>query len=204
MILETALGILRREGLDAVTMRRVAAELETGAASLYVYVSGRDELCQAMLEKVAGSVPLEAPDRQRWRQQLYTLLDALRRSWASHPGLGREALTNPPADERTLLVTENILGLLRAGGVAAQDAAWAAEMLPALTMAAAVSAEARSPGPEEDDAGDDAFIALSPDRFPNITALSSELTRGDADTRFRFTVMAFLNGLPSPQPPTGI
>src|SRR3984957_2935756 len=57
-IVDVALAITRAEGLDAVTMRRVAAELDTGAASLYVYVRNRDELLRAMLDRVAGTVPL--------------------------------------------------------------------------------------------------------------------------------------------------
>ena len=49
-------------GLEAVTMRRVAAALDTGAASLYVYVSGRDGLLQAMLDRVTATIELEQPD----------------------------------------------------------------------------------------------------------------------------------------------
>jgi len=47
------LAILKSDGLEAVTMRRVAAALDTGAASLYVYVPGREGLLQAMLDRSA-------------------------------------------------------------------------------------------------------------------------------------------------------
>ena len=57
-IVDAALAVARADGLAAVTMRRVAAELDTGAASLYVYVRNRDELLHAMLDRVAGEVPL--------------------------------------------------------------------------------------------------------------------------------------------------
>ncbi len=55
-VVDAALAILRSDGLDAVTMRRVAAALDTGAASLYVYVSGREGLFQAMLDRVTASI----------------------------------------------------------------------------------------------------------------------------------------------------
>ena len=51
-IVDAALAILKSDGLEAVTMRRVAAALDTGAASLYVYVSGREGLQLAMLDRV--------------------------------------------------------------------------------------------------------------------------------------------------------
>jgi len=44
-VVDAALAILESEGLEAVTMRRVAAALDTGAASLYIYVSGRARAC---------------------------------------------------------------------------------------------------------------------------------------------------------------
>ena len=64
-------------------MRRVAAALDTGAASLYVYVSGREGLLQAMLDRVTATIELETPDPSRWRAQLHSLLSA------HAPGPGR-------------------------------------------------------------------------------------------------------------------
>src|SRR5580698_7183719 len=69
-VVDAALAILKSDGLEAVTMRRVATALDTGAASLYVYVSGREGLLQAMLDRVTATVELEAPDPSRWRGQL--------------------------------------------------------------------------------------------------------------------------------------
>src|ERR1700677_3176021 len=60
-VVDAALAILDSDGLDAVTMRRVATALDTGAASLYVYVSGREGLFQAMLDRVTATIELEAP-----------------------------------------------------------------------------------------------------------------------------------------------
>src|ERR1700677_3811011 len=73
-VVDAALAILRSEGLEAVTMRRVAAALDTGAMSLYVYVSGREGLLQAMLDRVTVKIKLEPPDPSRWRAQLHSLL----------------------------------------------------------------------------------------------------------------------------------
>src|ERR1700729_4417355 len=79
-VVDAALAILKSEGLGAVTMRRVAAALDTGAASLYVYVSGREGLLQAMLDRVTATIELEAPDPSRWRAQLHSLLQRMHRA----------------------------------------------------------------------------------------------------------------------------
>src|SRR5580698_3844860 len=65
-VVDAALAILKADGLEAVTMRRVAAALDTGAASLYVYVSGREGLMQAMLDRVIAAVEFESPASSRW------------------------------------------------------------------------------------------------------------------------------------------
>ena len=75
VILDTALRMLREEGLDAVTMRRLATELDTGPASLYVYIRNRDELLNALLDRISGMVELEEPDPARWREQVHRLVD---------------------------------------------------------------------------------------------------------------------------------
>src|SRR5258706_13761947 len=76
-VVDAALAILQSQGLEAVTMRRVAAALDTGAASLYVYVAGREGLLQAMLDRVTAALELEAPDPARWLAHLPALLHGL-------------------------------------------------------------------------------------------------------------------------------
>src|SRR4051794_23535744 len=69
-VLEAGLRVLRAQGVDGVTMRAVAAELDTGAASLYVYVANRKDLLDQMFDLVAGSVdPGPPPHPQHWQGQ---------------------------------------------------------------------------------------------------------------------------------------
>src|SRR6202167_6841936 len=113
-VVDAALAILKSEGLEAVTMRRVAAALDTGAMSLYVYVSGREGLLQAMLDRVTATIELEAPNPSRWRAQLHSLLQRLHRALRAHPGMAAVPLADPPTTETVLLLAENLLGILLA------------------------------------------------------------------------------------------
>src|SRR5258707_14230390 len=74
-IVAAAVAVMQAEGLDRVTMRRLAQELDTGGASLYVYVRNTAELHAAMLEQLLGQValsPVTAPGD--WRDRLIRVL----------------------------------------------------------------------------------------------------------------------------------
>ena len=202
-IVEAALGILRTEGLEAVTMRRVAAELDTGPASLYVYVRNRDELVAAMLDRVSETVELESPDPRRWRAQLHTLLTRMLKALEAHPGIAAVTVASPPTSVATLRFAENMLGILLAGGVSRQDAAWACDILPLLTTASAVESDTRRDRGLTTEADRqravghmrDAFTTLPPEQFPLINSTLDEMVTGDTDDRFAFAIDVFVDGL---------
>jgi AcrR family transcriptional regulator len=202
-IVDAALAITRAEGLDAVTMRRVAAELDTGAASLYVYVRNRDELLRAMMERVAGTVPLVAPEPERWREQVHDLMRGFRDALETYPGLASVLTGEVPTTENVLAGAESLLGILLAGGIASQDASWAVDILMLIMTATATEADIRraagyTSNADRDDAVArirDTFAGLSPARFPLLVGHASELVSGAGDERFRFAIDTFLDGL---------
>jgi AcrR family transcriptional regulator len=195
-VVDAALQILRSEGLDAVTMRRVAADLDTGPASLYVWVAGREGLLQAVFDRVVASVELEAPDPARWRAQLHALLVRVRGALVAHPGIAATAIAEPPMTEASLRLVENLLAILLAGGLDPQDAAWAADMLTMVVSYAAVEAEVRgTDNRERAHKLYETFTGLPADRFPLITAHAAQLTAGDADQRFHVAVDVVIDGM---------
>jgi AcrR family transcriptional regulator len=202
VVIDAALAILKSAGLEAVTMRRVAAALDTGPASLYVYVSGREGLLEGMLDRVIATIELEAPDPSRWRAQLHSLLVRVHRALVAHPGIAAVTLADPPTTEAVLLLAENLLGILLAGGLDPQDAAWACDIFILLAMAAAREDDVRRPrGPSDAhrrkqvDELHRTFAGLPPDRFPLIAAHAAQMVAGDGDERFRFAVDVAIDGL---------
>ena len=184
-------------------MRRVAAALDTGAASLYVYVSGREGLLQAMLDRVTATIELEAPDPSRWRAQLHSLLQRMHQALVAHPGIAAMTLADPPTTEAVLLLTENLLGILLAGGIDPQDAAWACDIFVLLVTASPARTMCGAPRGRSDD-GDrqeqvdelyKTFAGLPPDRFPLIAAHAAQMVAGDGDERFRFAIDVVIDGV---------
>jgi AcrR family transcriptional regulator len=204
-VVDAALEIAKAEGMEAVTMRRVAADLDTGAASLYVYVRNRDDLVRAMLDRAAAaSMPLAMPEPKRWREQVHDLLGAFLKALEAHPGLAAALPAEPPTTENALAGAENLLGILLAGGIAAQDAAWACDILALIVTATAAEADVRrAAGLAATDADHDDLVArmqdtfsgLPADRYPLLVGHAAELTAGESDDRFRFAVDTFLDGL---------
>lgn len=195
-IVDAAMTILRSEGLGAVSMRRVATALDTGAGSLYVYVAGREELVEAMFERIVASIRLEKPNPKRWRTQLHSLLRRSRDALVAHPGMAVATLADPPRTEGVLRTLENMLGLLFAAGFDAQEAAWTADVLAAQVTYAAIEAEARGDGIDTlaDQAASN-FQRLPAASFPLITSHVAELVAGDVDERFRFAIDAVIDGV---------
>jgi len=92
------MAVMRAEGLERVTMRRLAQELDTGAASLYVYVRNTAELHAAMLEELLGQIDLSPVTADGdWRDRLTQVLTSYTAILFEHPGLAQSALVTRPS-----------------------------------------------------------------------------------------------------------
>ncbi|MCM1973860.1 TetR/AcrR family transcriptional regulator [Streptomyces sp. G1] len=198
VIVRTGLDILDRDGLDALTMRRVAKELDTGPASLYVYVANRDDLMAAMLDQALAPVPHTAPPAGTgWRERLHALMRAAIEAMSRHEGLAQVALGAIPTGDNALLVIDRMLALLKEGGLDDTTAAWAVDLLYLHAAAAAAEQSAYDTKAQDEQtavaAADAHFAALPPDRYPMVTALRGPLfAPGDRDA---WGIDVLINGI---------
>ncbi len=204
-IVDAAMAILDAEGLDAVSMRSVADRLGTGPASLYAHVSGKDEVLALMLDRVIGEVDLPAPDPERWKEQLRQGMIAMHRVLTAHRDIARVAIGEIPTGHNALASMEVFLGIMLAGGLPPQVAAYAADVLPLYVVATAyedsVRANAMGLRTEEEalayfEGIHEYFAALPADRFPVLNGLLPELTESEGD-RFAFGLDLMIEGLAS-------
>jgi AcrR family transcriptional regulator len=209
-IVATAVALMRTEGLAKVTMRRLAQELDTGPASLYVYVRNTAELHAAVLDERLGTVDLGPADNaaEDWRERLVQILTAYTDLLHEHPGLARSALVARPSGERYLALLEALLSLLDEGGVPPDRAAWAVDLL--LLLATATAAEhatrARDLDARDDkaewDALTEALRGATTATHPHLAALGTALLSGSGEARSAWGFRVLINGvLQTPRPP---
>jgi AcrR family transcriptional regulator len=114
-IAAAAVEIADADGLDAVTMRRLAGRLDVATMGLYRYVRGKDDIFALMINMVAGEVVLPEPGTAGWRETLRCIARELRAGHLRHPWLSR--VQNSTA----VMIAPNALAILEAG-LAALDA----------------------------------------------------------------------------------
>lgn len=195
--------VLDADGLDAVTMRRVAQELDTGAASLYAHVADKEELITLLMERVIGELPIPESDGQiGWQEHAKQYGRAVRATMAEHNDIARAAFARIPLGPNALRGAEWMVGVLRSGGLPDHVAALAADLLPLYVTAVAYeeSLYANQGVTTEEmtayvDQMRDYFAALPADQFPNLKALAGPLTAGSGDERFEFGLEVLVRGL---------
>jgi len=86
-IVDTAIAIADVDGLDAVSIRRVAAILDVRPMSLYTHIVSKDELLELMANELVGTLIVEPPLPDDWREALTTISRAYFNMFVSHPWL---------------------------------------------------------------------------------------------------------------------
>jgi AcrR family transcriptional regulator len=201
-VIAAAFGIAESEGYQALTMRRVAAALETGPSSLYAHVVNKEDLDELLIGRLCAAVELPEPDPATWRQQVTSVCVQLRDQYLRYPGISRAAFAVAPSNLDTLRVSEGMLAILLAGGTDPQAAAWAIDSL--LLYVSAYSLEI-SLAEQQRSHGDGSWVvsrgellrrfAALPATFPHSKHYAAELTAGTGHDRFDFTIGLMIDGL---------
>lgn len=111
-ITEAAVRIADTEGLDAATMRRIAAEIGAGAMSLYRYVPSRDDLVELMADHLMGEIDLAGAPSGDWRADLRRYAEQMRTMWLRHPWIATANRSLPGYGPNQLQLIEQVMGVL--------------------------------------------------------------------------------------------
>ncbi|MBE1488156.1 TetR/AcrR family transcriptional regulator [Plantactinospora soyae] len=176
-ITTAALKVADREGLEAVSMRRVAAALGTGAASLYRYVATRDDLLDLMTDSVAGEYDLPAPSGD-WQADLLAIAHQARRIMRRHPWLPTLVITRPTLGPHGIGLLEQVLDVLADHPAEPARKLEAFALLNALT-ALFVQNELAATGPDTGRQFRYLQHVASAGDHPRITALLAAIPSGD-------------------------
>ncbi len=211
-IVTAAIRLLDGEGLAALSMRRLAEELGTGAASLYWHVGSKDGLLDLVFDKLIGEEQVPDADAARWQEQLKDIARAQRRISLRHPYLVRISIGRIPMGPNALRFSERVIAILRAGGLPPRLAVSGYLLLIATVNGFTVdetgvdddgpagpdgNAPPSDPARRQEaaDMARDYVASLPAEQFPNMVALADEFAFADADERFEMLIDIFVDGL---------
>jgi AcrR family transcriptional regulator len=183
-----ALKLVEEHGLDALTMRRVAAELHVTPMSLYNHVVDRAELVDLMLDLVVGDlVAASATDEGDWEAKLRSIVRRNHEMWGSYPGFVQIYTQGVTMGPNGVANTERVLQILRQAGFSDAEAAegfylvWRYSVAAVLVAPAHTAVRGLSPGRNREERAMRYFSALPADQIPNIVATAGFLRGSDIE-----------------------
>ncbi|MER8101356.1 helix-turn-helix domain-containing protein [Kitasatospora sp. NPDC094016] len=195
-VVAAAHRVIERDGIDALTMRAVAAELGTAAASLYRHVADRDSLLLAVLEEVAAGLPVAVPGASPAARLLRRLLDA-HDFMAGHAWVPHILIRGELVAENALPFSDACLADLMAAGLPPARAAAAFRSCWQLVLGELLSEHLVSP-PRQPNQRAAAIAAADPQTLPALTrALAEAPYRGPGAhcRELRTALEALIGGL---------
>jgi AcrR family transcriptional regulator len=200
-VVAEALTVIAEDGVQALTMRRLAARLGVVPGALYHHVGNKQQLQDLLLDGVLAEVDLDLDPSLAWTEQLKILAHRLRQVLEAHPGIAAILKTSDPLGPHSLALAEAFLSPLQTAGFADRQAGLAFFLLVDYTIGFAVSTPATSVN--EQRVRDAAirtrlhqfFRSLPPERFPALVALGEHVWVDNRDERFAAGLDVLVAGL---------
>src|SRR5262252_8838968 len=204
-ILDAAARVLEQDGVDGLSMRRVADELHTGPASLYWHVRNKEELLQLLFERLNDEIELPEPDPARWQDQLKMLGRQVRGLAHRRRDYARLSLGRIPSGPSLARFAEWMFALLEPVGVPDPVIAYVGDLISLYVGSYAFEETLgpRSPtgeplAPEQIGAMFREYLqSLPAEQFPHVHRAAGLLFAGDADARFEFGMEVLVRGIES-------
>jgi TetR/AcrR family transcriptional regulator, tetracycline repressor protein len=201
-VVEVALTLAESEGLEALTIRRLAKELGVTPMALYWHFRSKDELLDGMAARIFEEVDLSVDASAAWQEQLRALLGSMLGVLRAHPSAAILLSTRTASSEGSLRATEVVLDILRRGGFSPTEATQVARRALS-TVVNLVGGEpgvvARDESGEMVDARRRARIfleSLPPERYPRLVEAAIPLSEGvNPDAYFAFGLDLLLAGI---------
>ncbi|MDT0303574.1 TetR/AcrR family transcriptional regulator [Streptomonospora wellingtoniae] len=187
-IRSAALALVDRDGLESLSMRRLAQELDVQAASLYSHYRTKEDLLADIANEIMAEVDVSGFAYGDWRHGLTVWARSFRAALAAHPNLVPVVAAGPGRREAALRRADAVHGGLVAAGWPPRHATMIGASTKYLVVGAAINSFAR---------GFDADVQVYRDRYPNLSQahrLAEHAAEID-DASFELALSAFLDGL---------
>ncbi len=197
-IVTAALRLVEEVGVEAFTMRTLAEQLDTSAATLYRHVDGKGDLMVHVVDKALEEIasPIQQGDLATWQDATRHRLLRLHEALSSRPRLLPLLAAEVPIGPNGLAAREDAIGELCGYGFEIDLAARVYTTLAHYTIGFAVQQHAPgAPTPAESSELRGYYSELDPDRFPHTRAAAHALTRVSTRDEFLEGLQFILDGI---------
>ena len=118
LIIGAAIELIEQDGVDAVSMQRLASELGCGVVSLYHHVPSRSALLDGVADAVMSGIAVTSVPGTDWQEQVRAQARAFRQITRAHPRCAMVVISRPASSAAIVRPAEDALATLRAAGFA--------------------------------------------------------------------------------------
>jgi TetR/AcrR family transcriptional regulator, tetracycline repressor protein len=202
-VVERGLALADAEGLEAVTIRRLTADLGVTPMALYWHFRSKDELLVGLADRVWGEIDVDVDPDADWSAQLRGLLESLIRVLRTHPSASQLLMSGEKrTSEAASIANEVALEVLHRAGFDAEHAAAIAKNALFTGITLVMSEPGFEPGLSEAERIEHQRLArvrlslLPPDKFPRLVECAVPMTACDnPDFHYKLGVDLFVAGV---------
>ncbi len=202
-IIAVAMRLIERDGVEAVSMPRLATELGCSVTSLYDHVQSKSALLDGIAEAVLSGIDVKDGPGASWPEHVRAQARAFRQVCRAYPRCSMAVVSRPPGSVSIVRPVEHALATLRAAGFGGQDAVRILRAVVAYIMGSLLREVGVAPGLSDVDDAESRRPRLRATEFPQVMSLTAELSDNDPDAEFDFGLDLLLHSLAALRPHSG-
>lgn len=195
-VIEAALALLDRDGLEGLTLRKLAQALQIQAPSLYWHFASKQVLIDGMADALVHNVARHLPGQQTWDERVRWIAVELRRALLQHRDGARVFAGTYVVTDNVLRTSEALISAFVLSGADAQLAATYSFSVTYYVLGFVMEEQALGPGSMLDLASrKQAFVELAEEKYPNNWVARDEIFSEDFDGRFSVGLDLLISGV---------
>ncbi len=202
-VVDGALALTGAEGLEGLTIRRLAQRLGVTPMALYWHFKNKDELLDAVVDRLWSLMEVDEDQDRPWSERLRALMESMVDVLRAHPAASTLVMMTQPDDtESCFRIMEAALGILADAGFSPADSAAICRHGLRTTTTLAIGDPGLTPAQTPDEAAEFirrkriALETLPKDRYPHVVAAACPLTEiGDENAFYGFGIDLFVKGV---------
>jgi AcrR family transcriptional regulator len=200
-IVEVALSVVDQHGLEGLTMRTLARELEVTAGALYLHLGSKEHLHQLLVDRVIGEIDLKVLRGERWQEIVVATALEMRRVLSQHRDLVQLIFGRIPVGENFANLLEELLSRLLETGLSPYFALYVGDLLAQYVGVNVYEEQLKSHSsdPSLADGGVEVFFSflqqLDVRHYPTVRRVVDDLPRTDDTDRFALGLEIIIRGI---------